>query len=103
MWKAVICTRVPVEKQEEYFKWVREQMKPFHEAHGCRSYNVFQEVSREDDKIIAEDQFMTEVLFETEADRNEFHEQFDKEPFDSMLKYFRTYEQSSNRHYISII
>jgi len=103
MWKAVVCSRVPVEEQEEYFKFIREEMKPFHEAHGCRSYNVFLEVSREDDKIVAQDQLMTEVLFDNEAGRNKFHEQFDKEPFDSMLKRFRTYEQSSNRHYISVI
>jgi len=104
MIKAVICSCVPVEKQEEYFKFIREELKPFHEANGCRAYNIFREVSRKNDKdIVAPDQLVTEVLFDDVAGFQKFRELFDNEPLKSMMKRFFSFKQITNGHYISVI
>jgi len=104
MIKAVIFSHVPVEEQDEYLRFVREELKPFHEAHGCRAYNVFREVARENNKdFVASEQLVTEVLFDDAAVMEKFRELFDTEPLKSMMKRFFSFKQSSNKHYISVI
>lgn len=38
---------VAEEKQEEYLKFVVEELKPFFVAHGARSYDVYQSINSE--------------------------------------------------------
>ena len=42
MVKVVFSFDVPVEMQADYFKAVKETIKPYWESHGCQSYDVWQ-------------------------------------------------------------
>jgi len=103
--KAVISYSVPVEKQDEYLRYIREERKPFCEAHGCRAYNIFREVARENNKdIVAPEQLVTEALFDDAVALERFRELFDTEPLKSMNKRMFSFQTpGSNRHYVSVI
>ena len=105
MIKAVICYGVPVEQQDEYLKFIREELKPFFEANGCRAYNIFREVARENNKdIVAPDQLVSEVLFDDVSAMAKFHVLFEKEPLKSLAKRYRSWQiPGTNQHYISVV
>ena len=84
---------------------IREELKPFFEANGCRSYNIFREVARENNKdIVAPDQLVSEVLFDDVSAMAKFHVLFEQEPLKSLAKRYRSWQiPGTNRHYISVV
>ena len=103
--KAVICYDVPVGKQDEYLKFMREEFKPFYEANGCRAFNIFREVSRENNKdFVAPDQLMQEIVFDDIPTMDKFRSQFNNEPWKSLLERYHSWHIPGSviiKHYIS--
>ena len=94
-----------MEKQDEYFKFIREEVKPFCEANGCRAYNIFREVARENNRdVVAPDQLVTEALFDDVAAMGKFNNLRSNVPLKSMIKHYQSFQiPGANRHYISVI
>jgi len=97
MLKAVLRYGVPVEKQEEYFKFIREELKPTFEANGCRAYNVFREVARENNKdLVDEEQLITEIVFDDPAAQKKFVGQFhNSETWKGLLEKYHSWQTPS--------
>ena len=57
--KTYFYYEIAVEKQPEYLKFVAEELKPFFEAHGARSYDIYQNAKPENSTS-----FIAEMLFD---------------------------------------
>ncbi len=73
MVKVIYEFDVPIEKQEEYLKVTREEIKPLWESKGCRSYDVWQVAD-------SETRFVKETIFEDETVMKEISASKDLEP-----------------------
>jgi quinol monooxygenase YgiN len=105
MIKAFISYGVPVEKQEEYFKFVREELKPKFEANGCRSYNIFREVDKANNTdLVTPEKLVSEIAFDDAAAMDKLRAQFKSEPWKSLLERYHSWQTpGSIEHYISQI
>jgi hypothetical protein len=80
MVKVVFYYNVPKEKQAEYLRITQEEIKPFWETHGCKSYTVWHEAE-------SETGFVKEMLFETKSGMKETMSLKEAEPVKEI--YFR--------------
>ena len=58
---------VPNEKQDEYLKITRDQIKPFWESHGCEAYTVWLSLE-------GSTRFIKEMVFKDESSDAEHYE-----------------------------
>ena len=56
--KVIYSYEVSSEKQDEYLKITRDEIKPFWESHGCQAYRVWQ--SQDDSNVFMKEMFFTD-------------------------------------------
>ncbi len=87
MSKAYFYYEVPVEKQQEYLKFVSEELKPFFESRGARSYDVYQDTNPE-----RPTRFVAEMVFDDLDSMQKTMGQHGKDPeYDAMVNRFFTF------------
>ena len=59
MIKVIYSYEVPSEKQDEYLKITKDEIKPFWESHGCEAYTVWLSLE-------GSTKFMKEMVFKDE-------------------------------------
>jgi len=105
MIKAFLQYKVPVDKQEEYFKFISEELKPKFEANGCHSYNIFREVDKSNNTdLVDPEELVTEIVFDNGEAMDKFRAQFKNEPWKSLLERYHSWQiPGTIKHYLSEI
>jgi len=84
MAKAYFSYNIPEEKQAEYLKFVADELKPFLQSRGARTYEVYQNANQENPT-----NFMAEMIFDDVETMQKTMGMHGKDPeYDAMIQRF---------------
>lgn len=76
---------IPLEKLEDFIKFVKEKLKPFHESHGCKRLQLFMPIELEKKyfpyQVTQErNRYTEQLIFNDLKDFESFLEAVEKDP-----------------------